>query len=124
MQVSLDKSKLCAKAVEFLDFLLMQTGHQPVRKWIEAGLKTAHPRNTKKVRWFLGTINFVKNHIPNHSEIMAPITELTKKDVPFVWEEEQAAIFNNTKTTVSNAIMCTIPDPNKFFMIYPDLSQK
>lgn len=32
MQVNLDKSKLCAKPVEFLGFLLMQTGHQPTQK--------------------------------------------------------------------------------------------
>ena len=65
MQVNLTKSTLCAKEVEFLGFLLKQSGYQPTRKRIEAILKILPPKNVKKVREFLGAINFIKNHIPN-----------------------------------------------------------
>jgi hypothetical protein len=85
MQVNLDKSELCAREVEFLGFLLKQGGFMPTRKRIEAILKLVRPHNVKKVRGFLGTINFIKNHIPNRAEIMAPITNLTKDNVPFIW---------------------------------------
>jgi hypothetical protein len=83
-----------------------------------------HPHNLKKVRGFLGTINFIIYHIPNCAEIMAPITELPKKDIPFVWEERQAIAFDKIKATVSNAILCTYPNPNTHFIIYLDASQK
>ena len=124
MQVNLAKSELCATEVEFLGFLLKQTGFQPTRKRIEAILKLLPPRNVKKVRAFLGTINFIKNHIPNHAKIMAPITLLTKDNQPFVWGEEQQQAFDKTKAAVANSILCTYPDPNKPFIIYPDASQK
>ena len=124
MQVNLDKSKLCSKTVEFLGFELTPTGHRPTWKRIEAILKIATPRNIKKVRGFIGAINFIKNHIPNHAKILRPITELTKKDIPFIWGEEQESAFTKIKAAISNAILCTYPDPNKRFIIYPDASQK
>ena len=124
MQVNLEKSKLCATEVEFLGFCVKQTGFQPTRKRVEAILKLDRPHNVKKVRAFLGVINFIKNHIPNRAELLAPITKLTKKDQPFVWENEQQQAFNKTKAAIANSILCTYPNPNKPFIIYPDASQK
>jgi hypothetical protein len=123
MQVSLNESGFCAKTVELLGFSFMQTGHRPTRKRIEAILKIAKPHNIKKAWGFLGTIYFIKNHIPNRAEILQPITELTKKETPFIWGESQAAAFNKIKAAISNNIMCMYPDPNKPFIIYPDVSQ-
>ena len=124
MQVNLDKSELCAFEVEFLGFCLKQTGFQPTRKRIKAILKLDRPRKIKKVRAFLGIINFIKNHIPNRAELLAPITKLTKKDQPFIWDDEQQQAFNKTKAAIANAILCTYPNPNKCFIIYPNASQK
>ena len=55
---------------------------------------------------------------------MAPITHLTKKDVPFIWGEEASQAFDKVKAEIANAILCTYPNPNKQFIIYPDASQK
>lgn len=40
-------------------------------------LKQAPPTNLKKTCAFLGTINFIKNHIQHCLAIMEPITRLT-----------------------------------------------
>ena len=77
MQFDLSKSKLCAIQVKFFGFLLKQTRFQPTRKRIEAILKILPPRNLKKIQGVLGTINFIKNQIPNRANIMVPITLLT-----------------------------------------------
>ena len=122
MQVNLDKSTLCSKEVEFLGFLIKETGYQPTQKRIELIQKNAPPKNVKKVREFLGTINFIKNHIPNQAGILAPITHLTKKDEPFVWGEEANNAFNKVKTKIAITILCTYPDPNRRFIIYPNAS--
>ena len=113
MQVNLDKSNLCAKTIEFLSFLLMQTGHQPTHQQIKAILKIACPQYIKKGSGFLGTINFIKYHFPNKAELLQPITELTKEDAPFIWGEKQGTAFDRIKASVSNAILCTYPDPSK-----------
>jgi hypothetical protein len=124
MQVHLTKSTLCTKEFEFLGFLLNETGYQPTKRRIEAILKIAPPKNVKKVREFLGAINLIKNHIPKRAGILVPITHLTKKGVSFIWGEEANQAFNKVKAEITNAILCTYPDPNKRFIIYPDTSQK
>ncbi len=124
MRLNLDKSSLCTKEVTFLGFLLKLTGYQPTRKRIEDILKIAAPKNIKKISEFLGAINFIKNNIPNRANILAPITHLMKKDVPFVWGEKENKAFNKVKAAIANAILCTYPNPKKRFTMYPDTSQK
>jgi hypothetical protein len=41
--------------------------------------------------------------------MIAPITMLTKKNQPFIWENEQQEAFDKTKAVVPNAILCTYP---------------
>jgi hypothetical protein len=55
---------------------------------------------------------------------MQPITNLTKKGKPFVWEVEQQEAFNKIKKLISDAILLTYPDASKRFHIFPDCSSK
>jgi hypothetical protein len=67
-------------------------------------------------------INFIKNHIPQRAEICEPITWLTRKDVKFIWGEEQQRAFDKVKAVISESIMLEYPNPNRPFDIYPDAS--
>ena len=50
------------------------------------------PKSVKGVRSFLGFANFYRDFIPQMSQLVKPLTELTRKDHPFVWtvQAEQA----------------------------------
>ena len=72
----------------------------------------------------LGTINFIKNHIPGRAGILEPITRLTKKDVKWTWGEQQQKAFDKILAATANSIICAFPNPNLPFIIYPDASQK
>jgi hypothetical protein len=76
------------------------------------------------VRSLLGIVNFIKNHIPRRAKICELITQLTRKDVKFVWREEQQKAFEKLKAVVSEAILLTFPNPNRPFDLYPNASQK
>ena len=78
------------------------------------------PKTVKQVRGFLGTVNFIKNHIPSRAAIMQPLTNLTKKDTRFEWTEKQQLAFDTIKAKVAESIMLTYPDPSKPFDVYPD----
>ena len=80
--------------------------------------------NLKKTRGFLRTINFIKNYIPYRASMMEPITNLNKKDQPFVWSHGQNESFKATLAAVANSILCVYPNLNRPFIIYPDASQK
>ena len=82
------------------------------------------PKNVRGVRRFLGIINFIKNHIPNRAQMLAPLTNLTKKESRWRWGEKEQEAFDKTLAATSNAILCTFPDSNKPYIIYPDAAQK
>ena len=65
-------------------------------------------------------INFIKNHIPRCAKICGPITQLTRKDIPFVWGEEHQSAFGWVKAVIAEAIMLEYPNPNCPFNLYPD----
>jgi len=107
-----------------LGFELNQTGYKPLPSRVDAILRIQSPKNVRQVRGFLGTINFIKNHIVGCAEICEPITRLTKKGVKFVWGEEQEAAMQKIKAKIAEAIMLQYPNPNRPFDIYPDASSK
>lgn len=55
------------------------------------------PKTVKGVRSFLGFANFYRRFIKDFSRICAPLFELTKKSVPFVWTPECEKAFVTLK---------------------------
>jgi len=88
-----------------MGFTLRQKGYKPVKSRVNAILQLNPPTNVRKVREFLGIVNFTKNHIPNRAIILEPITRLKKKDMPFGWGEEQAEAFVKIKAVIAKSIM-------------------
>ena len=68
--------------------------------------------------------SFIRNHIQNCAAIMESITQLTKKDKPFVWGDEQDKSFVTINARIADATLLAYPDLNKLFVIYPDASNK
>jgi hypothetical protein len=124
MQVNADKSEFFSQALEFLGFTLTSTGYHLLKKRVKAIMRILPPKNVKDVRHFSGVINFIKNHIQGRARIMQPITKLTKKGKPFVWNVEQQEAFDKIKKVISEAILLTYPDPSKRFHIFPNASSK
>ncbi|MGM2984699.1 hypothetical protein, partial [Bacillus cereus group sp. BC60] len=55
---------------------------------VEAVLNWARPANVTEVRSFLGLAGYYRRFIMRFSQIALPLTRLTRKDVPFVWDED------------------------------------
>ena len=58
----------------------------------------------------------------NFSTIAAPLNELTKKGVPFCWDNEQENAFNMLKDKLTHAPLLQLPDFNKTFEFECDAS--
>ncbi len=81
--LKLEKCKFIAKEVEFLGMIVKQGKimMDPVKL---AGIsKWPEPKTVKQIQSFLGFVNFYRKFIGNYAEIVALLTELTKKTVPF-----------------------------------------
>ena len=52
------------------------------------------PTNVKSLQSFLGFCNFYRKFVPCYSGIAKPLTELTRKDQPWVWGKAQQQAFD------------------------------
>ena len=56
------------------------------------------------------------------SHILAPLTGLISKDVPYKWTKEHDEAFEEMKSVIGKETMLMFPDFNKKFHIYTDAS--
>jgi hypothetical protein len=71
------------------------------------------PKTVRDIRVFVGLAGYYRRLVPNFAGLAKSLTNLTKKDVPFVWTQECQQAFDELKR-----ILSTEP-----FLIYPDFSQ-
>ncbi|KAF8109306.1 hypothetical protein N665_0098s0034 [Sinapis alba] len=76
---------------------------QAIREW---------PRSTTvtKVRSFLVLADYYRKFVKEFSSIAKPLTKLTGKGVPFIWEEETEKAFNRLKEALSTATVLALPE--------------
>ena len=56
------------------------------------------------------------------SSITAPLTKLTRKNVPFVWSEKCETSFEELKKRLTIAPVLTLPSGSSDFVVYTDAS--
>ena len=83
-----------------------------------------HPLNKKQVKSFLGCVNYYRDYIPNCSEIMSPLNELTKKHNPYTvkWEREHEDAFVKLKEHLETTPILSLPDFQKPFILQTNAS--
>ena len=75
-----------------------------------------------QVRSFHGLVGFYRRFVKDFSAIAAPLNNLTKKDVPFKWGDEQDQAFEELKRKLCEAPLLQLPDFGKTFEIECDAS--
>src|SRR3954470_21940361 len=79
------KCELFPTEVEFLGHIVGRTGLRMMEDKVKAVIDWPPPTKATEVRSFLGTIGYYRKFIKNFSSIAAPLTDLTKDTVKFVW---------------------------------------
>ena len=82
------------------------------------------PANVSEVRSLLGFAQFFKKFIQGYSSLVKPLTDLTRKSIPFEWTEECNEAFENLKWNLMNAPVLILPDPEKEYVVISDASQR
>jgi len=81
------------------------------------------PCNVKEVRSFLGMAGYYRHIVKDFSIIAKLMTQLTQKNIKFVWTQECENYFQVLKQKLVTAPILTLPDPSKRFTIYSDASR-
>ena len=80
--------------------------------------------NVCQIRSFHGLAGFYRRFVNDFSIVAAPLNELTKKGVEFVWGVAQDLAFAELKKRLTEAPLLVLPDFTKNFEIECDASVK
>ena len=82
------------------------------------------PQDVKSLRHFLGMAQFCECFISNFSVISAPLHDLTKPNVPYVWSKKCQEAFSTIKDLLATALVLWAPDSRDYFILETDASDK
>jgi transposase InsO family protein len=122
LKVNAKKSFFGRHELEYLGYWVTRNGIQPIPKKVKAIVNLETPKTRKEVRKFIGMINFYRDMWRKRSELLAPLTRLTSKDVPFKWTDVEQKAFDDIKRVLSTETLLAYPQFDKPFVIHTDAS--
>ena len=118
------KCEFWLNEIAFLGHVISGKGISVDPKKVKAVVKWEVPTNVTEVRSFLGMAGYYKRFVKGFSQIAQPLTNLTKKNVKFVWGDDCEQSFQEFKRRLTSAPILTIPSGDEGFMVYTDASRK
>ena len=83
LKVNASKSCFGDNKFDYLGYHVTRDGVMPIPKRVEAIQALAVPKTCKQLRQFIGMINFYSDMWQKRSELLAPLTALTSKNVKY-----------------------------------------
>ena len=111
------KRKLFQLKVKFLGSVISAKGIEPYPDKFTAILDWPVTQNLTELRAFVGLASYYRRHVEGFSDIAKPLSELTKKNQPFVWGLEQQNAFDILKDRLIHHPVLAPPLPEGKYII-------
>eukprot|EP00983_Pelagomonas_calceolata_P021408 670714-Pelagomonas_calceolata.AAC.1 len=112
-KVMLSKCEFKKPEVKFLGHIVGADGIKVNPSKTAAVENRPVPLNLSYLRSFLGLATYFRKFIENFSWIVAPLANLTRKDVPYVWSLQCQEAFEKVKYALTHAPVLALPDFTK-----------
>ena len=123
--LTLDPSKLqiCKQKITYLGFSVDINGYSPSDANIVKVTSFPRPKNVKQVQSYLGMVNYFRHLIFNFAETIKPIVALTRKNTPFIWNQDCEDAFLKIQDEIINKPTLKNIDPEKELFLSTDASR-
>ena len=123
--ISLNKEKLVLRTdeVTFMGHVITKDGLKSDPVKMQAIRDFPVPRKIDELRRFLGMVNYMSKFLPQATNVLHPLYNLLKKDVPWIWSESQTNAFESIKEMIVDSPVLSFYDPNKELTLENDASE-
>jgi hypothetical protein len=118
------KCEFWLNEVSFLGCVVSNGGIAVDPSKVKDVLNWKPPIDVSEIRSFLGLTGYYRRFIEEFSKLAKPMTALLEKNAKFVWSDKCQASFEELKKRLTTAPMLILPDLNKKFSIYCDVSRQ
>lgn len=122
VKINPQKSQFLRKHITFLGHIIYEKGISMDPSKIKTIQDFQPPKTQKQVRAFLGFINFYRKYIRDLSLLTEKLSQLTKKNQVWKWEEEQQQTFEQIKQCFLEDIIIKYPNFKQPFFLATDAS--
>jgi hypothetical protein len=106
--------------ISFLGHRVSANGLQVDPEKVRAVADWKVSRDVHGVRSFLGLVNYFRRFLQGYSKMVVPLTNLTRKDMHWIWSSECQEAFEKVKHAVTNAPVLAPPELGKPFEVVSD----
>ena len=123
LQLQPGKCVFAQPQVEYLGYIVSRDGIRASPDKTKAVRNFPVPKNVREVRSFLGLASFYRRLVPKFAQIAKPMSELLRKEAPFVWSERQQTAFENLKHILCSEQVLAYPNFDSQFILTTDASK-
>lgn len=118
-----DKCKIGVNELNFLGHVVTAHGNRPQISHELSITNYPIPNSRRKLRAFLGTLNWCREYIANFAEMAAPLTDLLSTKRPYRWNANAQQAMDNLKYAMSQPLKLCRPDFSRTFVLQTDASK-
>lgn len=117
-----DKCHFLRRQLIYLGHQISEDGVKPDLAKVDAVKNFSVPKTKKSVKQFLGLVGYYRRFIKDMAKIARPLTQLLKKDTPFLWGESAQFAFEILRNSLSSEPLLQFPKFSEQFLVTTDTS--
>jgi len=123
--IKLNRAKLeyKCKEVPFHGPVLTSEGLKPDPQKVKAITEMQRPEKPEDVSRLNGMVNYLSRFLPNRSDVIKPLRDLTHKDVEWCWSDAQERSWSEVKSLIASAPVLAYYKPGEPLAVQCDSSQ-
>ena len=119
----MSKCEFFKSEIEYLGHLVSGQGISPMRQKIKAITDLASATNITEAGHMIGLIGYYRTFFPVFSDMIRPLNESTKKNVPFKGTKQCQKSLDYIKQVITTKLILVYPDADKQHYLYMDSSK-
>lgn len=122
LEINKKKCHFLKRRIEFLGYCIENGEISPSPDMTKAVINFPKPTTMKQVQSYLGLTGYFRKFIPQYSLIAKPLSDLTKANAKFQFEESQRQSFNELKQILSQKPVLKIFQEDGYLALHTDAS--